>query len=83
MDNSFAFLIAAAVLLFFMRRYLKDMKKKDAQRATLPRRGSCAPMALKLSIRISTRHTASAARLARRSAPRAMSWRCSAARPSS
>src|SRR5579863_2321906 len=30
MNNLFSFVIAAAVLLFFMSRYLKDMKKKEA-----------------------------------------------------
>lgn len=31
MNNLAAFVIAAAVLLFFMNRYLKDMKKKEAR----------------------------------------------------
>jgi thioredoxin reductase/Pyruvate/2-oxoacid:ferredoxin oxidoreductase delta subunit len=31
MNNLLAFVIAAAVLLFFMSRYLKDMKKQEAQ----------------------------------------------------
>ncbi|HKV04490.1 MAG TPA: NAD(P)-binding domain-containing protein [Candidatus Acidoferrales bacterium] len=39
MDTFVAFIIAAVVLLFFMRRYLKDMKKKEEKAREAAERG--------------------------------------------
>ena len=53
MNNLLAFVIAAAVLLFFMSRYLKDMKKQAAQAREAAEKGKLRSDGPKPSIRIS------------------------------